>query len=87
VVAEIRPRIVECYRGLVAKLEETLGSDLERSKAALQDVIGARVTLQPDKSGKYLIAEYGLEAGSLLAAGDAKNMVAGAGFEPATFGL
>jgi len=66
----------------VAKLEETLGGDLERSKAALQDVIGENVVLQPDKSGQYLIAEFGLEAASLLAGSDAINMVAGGGSAP-----
>lgn len=66
---------------MVERLEETLAGDLERAKAALTDVIGERITLQPDRSGKFLIAEFGLEAASLLASGGMpESMVAGRDF-------
>ena len=59
-----------------------------RARAALVDVINERITLQPDESGMYLWAELEFQAFPLLAAvGIPEMMVAGAGFEPATFGL
>ena len=43
---------------------------------------------KPDASSRFLWAEYGLEGERMLAAiGMQEIMVAGAGFEPATFGL
>jgi hypothetical protein len=44
--------------------------------------------MKPDVSGRFLWAEYGLQGERLLASfGMQEIMVAGAGFEPATFGL
>jgi hypothetical protein len=53
----------------VAKPDETLSSDIERAKAALMDVVGDKITLQPDRSGRFLIAEFGLESASLTCSG------------------
>ena len=36
-------------------------SAAQRARAALTDAIGSRITLQPDESGKFLWAEFGLE--------------------------
>jgi hypothetical protein len=52
----------------VAKLEEGLGRDVERTRAALADVIGERITLQPDESGAYLWAELDFTTTPLLVA-------------------
>lgn len=82
------PNVADRYRALVARLDEPLGRDVGRARAALTDVVGERITLQPDESGTYLWAELEFQATPLLAAvGSPEIMVAGAGFEPATFGL
>jgi hypothetical protein len=49
-------------------LEEPLGRDPERSRAALIDAIGPKITLLPDESRKFLWAEHGLDAVPLVAA-------------------
>lgn len=77
------PRVAERYLEIVNQLEGALGRDPERARSALADMLGSRITLQPAPSGKYLWAEFGLEATPLLvAAGLPEFMVAGAGFEP-----
>ena len=82
------PNVAEHYRKMVGRLDESLNRDVERARAALQDVIGSSVTLQPDESGQYLWAEFGLETAPLVsAASGSELMVAGVGFEPTTFGL
>jgi hypothetical protein len=85
----ILPRVAERCRALVGRLEEALTKDPERSRIALRDIVGDEIKLEPDESGKFLWAEFGLESLSLVAkaAGSSINLVAGAGFEPATFGL
>lgn len=66
--AHVVPRIRERYRAMLGRLEDALQRDPERARAALQDVIGARVILQPDDSGKFLWAEFGSEAAALVQA-------------------
>jgi hypothetical protein len=62
-------------------LEEGLRSDPELARAALTDAIGSRITLEPDESGKFLWAEFGLETTpQLVAVGLPEFMVAGARF-------
>ncbi len=88
VIARIAPRIGERFLAIVDQLEQCLARDPERSRPALMEAIGSSITLAPDESGKFLWAEYGLEGSRLLVAvGMPEIMVAGAGFEPATFGL
>ena len=67
---------------MVNRLDEVLTADPERGRAALRDVLGDCVTLQPDKSGKYLWAECSLGIAPLLrdAGASADLMVAGACF-------
>jgi hypothetical protein len=48
------PRLAERYRAMVSRLDEALRHDPEQRRAALQNVIGESVTLQPDKSGRHL---------------------------------
>jgi hypothetical protein len=74
------PRIiVERFIETVGELEARLGEDPECSRPALIEAIGDRIVLQPDVSGRFLWAEYGL-AGERLVASLAvqKIMVAGA---------
>jgi hypothetical protein len=56
-----------------------LRSDPELARAALTDAIGSRITLEPDVSGKFLWAEFGLETTpQIVAVGLPEIMVAGA---------
>ena len=85
---KILPRIGKRYLEIVEHLEEGLRGDPERARAALTDAIGSRITLEPDESGRFLWAEFGLETTpQLVAVGLPEFMVAGVGFEPTTFGL
>ena len=43
--------------------------------------------MKPDVSNRFLVAEYGLGERLMVSLGMQEIMVAGAGFEPATFGL
>jgi hypothetical protein len=73
------PRIItERFLAKVDQLEARLAEDPERSRPALIEAIGDRIVLQPDASGRFLWAEYGLQ-GELMASLEVqKIMVAGA---------
>lgn len=76
-------RVSERYKAMLGRLDVALRHDAERGRAALQNVIGESVTLQPDDSGKFMWAEYGIETAALLQAtggGKSVSMVAGEGF-------
>jgi hypothetical protein len=76
------PRIADRYLEIVDRLESALGRDPDRARGALVDTLGSRITLEPDTSGKFLWAEFGVEAAPLLlAAGAPEIMVAGVGFD------
>ena len=67
---------------MVDRLDEVLTAEPERGRAALREVLGERITLQPDASGRFLWAEYSLGIAPLLqgAGASADLMVAGARF-------
>jgi DNA-binding transcriptional MocR family regulator len=68
---------------MLNRLDEALRHDLERARAALQDATAESVTLQPDKSGKFLWAEYEMKTAALLGvagSGESLLVVAGARF-------
>ena len=88
VIARVMPKARERFLGMVDDLGLRLDQDTEHSRPALIEAIGDRIEMHPDASGRFLWAEYGLEGERLLASlGVPEIMVAGAGFEPATFGL
>jgi site-specific DNA recombinase len=88
IVARIIPMVAERWLSIVTRLEQPLGRNPANSRTALIEAIGSTITLQPDASRRFLWAEYGLEGAQMLVAvGVPEIMVAGAGFEPATFGL
>ena len=85
-VEMIIPRIAQRCEAMVVRLESLLKKDLDRSRAALRDIVGDEIVLQPE--GPVLRANYGLESFQMLAqASGSEIMVAGVGFEPTTFGL
>jgi hypothetical protein len=69
----------------VSDLDQILLRAPERGRAVLHGILGEKIRLRPDESGEFLWAEYSLGMSALLP--NAEIMVAGAGFEPATFGL
>ncbi|MCP5328577.1 MAG: recombinase zinc beta ribbon domain-containing protein [Sinobacteraceae bacterium] len=88
-VRTLAPNVREVCLGIVRRLQATIqNQDPDRARAALMDAIGPQIVLDPDQSGRFLWADFGLEPTPLRAAvGESEIMVAGAGFEPATFGL
>jgi site-specific DNA recombinase len=88
----VLPNAGERYRTLVKKLGETLYTDVPHARQCLKAALGL-VRLIPSKAGGYLEAElrHNPEGLMLLAlekdAGLKVRVVAGAGFEPATFRL
>ena len=84
-VADLVPRLTDTYSALVENLERVPPRYVDRARTTLKGLIG-EVRLIPE--GAALMAEFELEGGRLLAAAEMKiSVVAGAGFEPATFGL
>ena len=82
IVPDVRKR----FLGMLDRLGDVLMRDPERGREELRQVLEERIRLKPDESGKFLWAEYALGVSALLPP-SAEIMVAGAGFEPATFGL
>ena len=74
--------MVSRFLAMVDRLDQVLTAEPERGRAALQEVLGERITLQPDASGRFLWAEYSLGIAPLLqgAGASADLMVAGARF-------
>jgi site-specific DNA recombinase len=83
--ALIVPNVRQHFLGMVGRLAGVLLRDPERGREELRGILGEKIKLHPDVSGRFLWAEYSLGLTALLP--NAEIMVAGAGFEPATFGL
>jgi site-specific DNA recombinase len=80
------PNVKARYLAKIGRLEDVLLKEPERGREELREVLDdERIRLKPDESGKFLWAEYSLGLQALLPHAD--TVVAGAGFEPATFGL
>ena len=82
---------VRAYRLRIAKLPETIREAPDVARKVIRDGVGA-IVVEPREAtdgSTYLVAKMGLELQPLLAAGGNLpiDVVAGAGFEPATFGL
>jgi hypothetical protein len=61
VVPDVRKRFL-----VVNQLDKRLAAGPEHGRAALREVLGERVTLQPDASGRFLWAKYSLGLARLL---------------------
>ncbi len=83
------PRLNDTYRELVENLEHLPERHIPRARASLSGMTGGHIRLMPDENRAFLTAEISLDGGRLIemATGQKINVVAGAGFEPATFGL
>jgi hypothetical protein len=77
-VPDIRGR----YPEIIARLDQVLMQDAVRGREQLRGILGDRIKMQPDPSGRFLWAEYSLGLAALLPPGhaSAEIMVAGAGF-------
>src|SRR5262249_21135896 len=78
----LRKRWLEIVDGLDVVLAQ---DDPDRGREELRGILGERIKVTPDISKRFLWADYSLGMAALLPTADL--MVAGAGFEPATFGL
>ena len=74
-------------------LGTTTQRQLARARSAVKDLVGGEIRLVPDEEEEYLVAELSgyfqglINKNAALAGGSKINLVAGAGFEPTTFGL
>jgi hypothetical protein len=71
-----------------------LQKDVARAPTQIKELVGGSMRLIPHKSGEYLEAEMAGDGAELVRSAltarhsrDISDVVAGAGFEPATFGL
>ena len=77
--------LAEAYREQARRLRSVLtGPDVHAAREALRELVGI-VRLEPAEG--YLVATYPRGVVPLLGLSTERTMVAGAGFEPATFGL
>ena len=89
-VVAMLPRALDRYRTMLGDLADVLGRDVDRARAQLRQLLGD-IRLHP--AGRGLEAEISADwfAALSLAVTDPARlkvlMVAGAGFEPTTFGL
>ena len=86
------PRINEGFQTLVDDLPNAVKRDVDRARASVRQYTGNAIKGESDgKTVRFLSESRRLETTLLVAAGGAAaiqtSVVAGAGFEPATFGL
>jgi len=75
-VAIIAPDVRKRFLAMLDRLNAVLTADLERGQAAIRDVLGDRITLLPDESGKFLWADYSVGIAPLLqSAGASADLV------------
>ena len=74
------------YRRKLLELERVLDSDRERARRLLAGIIG-RVSIIQGPDGSVMADVETETPARSLEAGASLSLVAGAGFEPATFGL
>ena len=90
-MADLLPKALERYRTAIDGIETVLGSNLEHSRTILKELLGD-IHLSPEKHGLEAVLNVDWTKGlSLNTSEEAEKlkvlMVAGAGFEPTTFGL
>ena len=89
-VLRLIPDVASRFRRMMDRLPRTdlPAGELVQARAIVHAMIGGRATVERDASGRIL-ARLKLDGRPLLGAAhpSLSNLVAGAGFEPATFGL
>ncbi len=89
-ISRLIPRIADEYRGLVARLADTIHeTDPARGRAVIRELVGEGRVQVDEQEIRLISRETGIEEALARAAGAPLQikLVAGAGFEPATFGL
>ena len=93
-VEKLLPKIADSYRALIDNIGASVQRDIARARTDLRRVLGDAIRLLPSESGDFLEAKVSLArerlirlAANSLNNNEKYNVVAGAGFEPATFGL
>ena len=87
-VESLLPRLPALIRAQVKELARLAAREPVRARVALQQALETDlITIRPAKAGRHVIAEYGLVPVQLATGSLPESVVAGAGFEPATFGL
>ena len=87
-IESLLPRLPELIRAHVRNLASLAVHEPVRARAAVQRALAAdAITIRPAEAGRHVIAEYGLVPVQLATGTMPESVVAGAGFEPATFGL
>ena len=77
--------MVRRYRSKILGLQTALREDRERARRWLKDLLG---TVRVERDGEGVFAVLEMQPAALMAAGGVSlDWVAGAGFEPTTFGL
>jgi hypothetical protein len=74
--ALVVPNVGKHYLGMLDRLDAVLLRDPERGREELRGILGEKIKLQPDESGRFVWAEYSLGLTALLP--NAEIMVAGA---------
>ena len=86
--AEVLFQAEQIHRETAGRLLELLRkAEVEAARMLLLPLFGGSIPCRPSQFGRYLIAEVGLDLITLARGGAMDELVAGAGFEPATFGL
>ena len=86
-VIEFPVKLTARVRKAVENMLAYLHQEPDRARAAVRELVG-EIPCAPDETGKFLVARVGLSETLLRAVGGSEILlVAGAGFEPATFGL
>jgi hypothetical protein len=86
--AVVVPNFLKAYLDMTSGIDKVLLHDPERGREELRGILDGQIKLVPDESRRFLWADYSLGFAALLPKeANAEILVAGAGFEPATFGL
>ena len=95
-VARVIPRIAEGFEELVADLPNAVKRDVDRARATIRQYVGDKILVAEEIQNGQPVVTFRtckglMEAAFLRVAGSSSviqtSVVAGAGFEPATFGL
>ncbi len=91
-VEPLLPRVVDGFRELIDDLPNALKRDPARARAGVRRILGGQIKVAASATeGRFMTEQGRVEAAFLRATGSDIRVkacvVAGAGFEPATFGL
>ncbi len=86
------PKAMAAVQRMIDSFDQITERDTHKVRSQMKHLLGGQITLKPHKTGEYLEAEIkgsfvGLLKFSRALSPEKINMVAGAGFEPTTFGL